>query len=76
MGLRLFLLLAALWALYLLLRRAASRRISEKKNRPRPAVDTVSCAHCGIHIPENEALTKGDLHFCCREHMRLEKRKN
>lgn len=29
----------------------------------------VSCAHCGIHLPQSEALAgQGALHFCSDEH--------
>ncbi len=29
----------------------------------------VSCAHCGIHLPQSEALAgPGSLHFCGDEH--------
>lgn len=31
----------------------------------------VKCLHCGLHIPENEAITQGDKHFCSIEHARL-----
>ena len=26
------------------------------------------CAHCGILLPEPEALRVGDRHYCCLEH--------
>lgn len=28
----------------------------------------VKCLHCGLHIPEEEAIRKGDKVFCCLEH--------
>ncbi len=28
----------------------------------------VKCLHCGLHIPENEALKQGDKVFCSLEH--------
>lgn len=29
----------------------------------------VSCAHCGIHLPQSEAIDgPGALHFCSQEH--------
>lgn len=30
----------------------------------------VACAHCGLHIPESEAVRGGDETFCCAEHHR------
>jgi uncharacterized protein len=31
----------------------------------------VTCAHCGVHLPESEATASGALHFCSEEHRRL-----
>ncbi|GAB4180015.1 MAG: hypothetical protein Fur0039_24540 [Rhodocyclaceae bacterium] len=31
----------------------------------------VSCAHCGVHLPESEAVKRGQSYFCCDEHRRL-----
>jgi uncharacterized protein len=28
----------------------------------------VRCAHCGIHLPADEALSAGALHYCGPEH--------
>lgn len=30
----------------------------------------VRCAHCGVHLPESEALLDGDRHFCNEAHRR------
>jgi uncharacterized protein len=76
MGLRLLLLLITLWALILILRRAVRRRSQEPANRPQPPVDTVSCAHCGLHIPKQEALVRDNRYFCCEQHLPPENRKN
>ena len=45
---------------------------SEKKP-PRLALpqDMLACAHCGIHIPQAEALMLGAQAYCCAEHRRL-----
>ena len=32
--------------------------------------DVLACAHCGVHIPEAEALMLGDQAYCCAEHQR------
>ena len=32
----------------------------------------VKCLHCGLHIPENEAIKQGDKVFCSLEHARQE----
>jgi uncharacterized protein len=28
----------------------------------------VRCLHCGLHVPENEAISQGGKHFCSLEH--------
>jgi len=32
----------------------------------------VKCQHCGLHIPEKEAIKKGDNIFCSLEHAKEE----
>jgi uncharacterized protein len=31
----------------------------------------VRCAHCGLHIPENEAVTMQGRYYCSKEHLKL-----
>jgi uncharacterized protein len=32
----------------------------------------VSCAHCGLHLPQPDAVEgEGGRHYCSREHLRL-----
>ncbi len=31
----------------------------------------VACAHCGLHVPESEAVRGGGSVYCCDEHRRL-----
>lgn len=38
------------------------------KEMPASALDMVPCAHCGLHVPRNEALAQGIRHYCCPEH--------
>lgn len=33
--------------------------------------DMLACAHCGVHVPQAEALVLGSLAYCCAEHQRL-----
>ncbi|MBX9832079.1 MAG: hypothetical protein K2X78_03440 [Burkholderiaceae bacterium] len=46
----------------------------DKKPSPSPLAlpqDMLACAHCGIHIPQAEALMLGSEAYCCAEHQRL-----
>lgn len=31
----------------------------------------VRCLHCGLHVPEDEAISQGSKHFCSLEHAQL-----
>jgi uncharacterized protein len=31
----------------------------------------VSCGHCGLYLPQSEAVSAGDRFYCCDEHRRL-----
>jgi len=30
----------------------------------------VTCRHCGLYLPQSEAIAEGDKFFCCAEHRR------
>jgi uncharacterized protein len=34
-------------------------------------IGMVACAHCGLHLPESEAVIDGERRYCCDEHRRL-----
>jgi uncharacterized protein len=69
MGIRYLLLAAAIWAVFMLLRRLRADRRKRRPPRDGAPVNMVSCAHCGIHVPQPEALEKEGRFYCCREHM-------
>jgi uncharacterized protein len=54
-----------------------NRRVKEAAPRPTPPrplalpQDMLACAHCGVHVPQAEALTTGAQAYCCAEHQRL-----
>jgi uncharacterized protein len=67
--LRLLILGLIFWLLY--------RMIYRLLNKPKPqqpiqrkgsGTDMVRCAHCGIHIPKNEALQRDGRDYCSEEH--------
>jgi len=35
---------------------------------PRPVERMVRCAHCGVHLPESDALADGGAHYCNAAH--------
>lgn len=53
---------------YLMLR--GSRRRSVRRAEPvtPPVQQMVVCAHCGVHLPENDSLRESGQHYCCEQH--------
>jgi uncharacterized protein len=39
--------------------------------RDLPAERMVTCAHCGVNLPESESVGAGGRHYCSDEHRRL-----
>ena len=77
---RVLLLAIAVLVLVWLLRRAlAARKPGRGPGRPGapgvPAAELVACAHCGVHLPKNEAIegpgSVPQRYFCSEEHLRL-----
>ncbi|HEV8691415.1 MAG TPA: PP0621 family protein [Ideonella sp.] len=45
---------------------------SSTRRRPPGPQAMVSCAHCGLHLPQPDALEgEGGRHYCSAEHRRL-----
>ncbi len=75
-GLRILLLLAAIYLVFAILKRLATgpRRVTVKK--PGKVDKMVQCEQCGTYIPENEAVTANGKHYCCAQHQRDAQEKN
>jgi uncharacterized protein len=52
------------------LRRTSLRGPAAGRQTPTAPQSMVSCAHCGLHVPQLEALPAGDRYFCCEDHRR------
>ena len=52
------------------------RYIAGSKNsikRPKDVVEkTVRCAHCQLHIPEHEAISRNGRYYCSQQHLELD----
>lgn len=47
---------------------------SKAENRPsveRDAESMVACGHCGVYLPQGEAVEMGGVAYCCEAHRRL-----
>lgn len=59
--------IAALWWLA-----KGFRRKDRAGDAPEAAPEQmVHCEHCGIYLPQSEAIREGGRFFCCAEHRRL-----
>lgn len=66
--LRFVVLVAAVWVAFLIIRQLL-RSGSARPNAPRlPDKRMVRCAHCGLHVPEDEALRQQQHYFCSEKH--------
>jgi uncharacterized protein len=68
---KLVLVLAAVFVLYLMLRAALRRHGRPPRSRQPPpagAQPMLSCAHCGVHLPRDEALPGRGGVFCDAAH--------
>jgi uncharacterized protein len=67
---RILLLIAIGLLLYViishLVRKARQERLSAPSNQ---SEKMVKCAHCGLHLPEQEALTHKGNFFCSQQHL-------
>lgn len=72
MGIRYLLLGVVLWLLYYVIRRSIQRR-RDKINKASAgrSMDMVACHHCGVHLPQDEAIYQEDHYYCCKEHSEL-----
>lgn len=52
-------------------RRAAETGPRQPPSPPGNPQDILACAHCGVHIPQAEALMLGSQAYCCQEHRSL-----
>lgn len=72
---KLFLLVLAAFVIYLLVKgfgRKASASTRKPEEHALPEVERmVGCAHCGINLPQTEALEENGAYFCAEAHRRL-----
>ena len=65
--LRIIIILIGLWLVLQIIKRARIARQNPAPGPP-PVAKMVSCDHCGVHVPESEAIRNNDKLYCCEEH--------
>jgi len=71
---RLLIIVLAIWLIY---RMYMNYRMKKQQNKPQARVgNMVACAHCGLHLPENEAIriSSGEA-YCCQDHQKKASKK-
>jgi uncharacterized protein len=67
-------------ALWIWRRQRASTREPVARDRPSsPPPDPtrmVACRHCGLHLPQADAIADAQGHYCSVEHLRLQRLQN
>ena len=67
-----FVLLAlAVYIAWKWLQRASLTQAEQSRPRDTSAQVMVSCAHCGLHVPQSDSLAMDGRYFCSDEHRRL-----
>lgn len=67
----LVIVIVVVWRLAQGARRKSAAREAARASNPAASGQMVSCSHCGLYLPQSEAVAEGDKYFCCAEHRRL-----
>ena len=70
--LRIIIILIGVWLVLSIVKRALASHENHPPRKPSIA-SMVACAHCGVHLPESEAIQKNGKHYCCEEHLKVSK---
>ena len=68
---KLLLLILAFVALWWLAKGFRSKDAPPGRAPEAAAEHMVNCAHCGLYLPQSEAVHEGGRYYCCAEHRRL-----
>ncbi len=66
-----FLLLILVIVVVWRLAKGSGGRNAAARGAGRAPEQMVNCAHCGLYLPQNEAIGGDGRYFCCAEHRRL-----
>lgn len=68
---RLFILVAVLFVIYMLYRRYKARKQARPQPKPKPRnriQNTVKCRYCGTYLPKSEAIQSDNGYYCSQKH--------
>lgn len=66
--------LAILFSLIYFMLKRYRNTVDQPPPPPSVSEDMVQCAHCHIHLPKNESIKEGSLHYCSEAHRQQHQR--
>jgi uncharacterized protein len=66
--LRLFLLALVIWLAWRFVQGLLKPPKTHSVTRGSESTDMVACAHCGLHVPRDEAVFHHSTPYCCQAH--------
>jgi len=67
---RFLLLIAAIFVGFMIVKHFMAGRVQPKKKLPE-STPMVRCEHCGVHLPQQDAVSAEGKYYCNDEHRRL-----
>lgn len=68
---RLLIIALGIWLVVILVKNHLARRAALRSRKPTGKIgNMVRCTHCGLHIPESEAIQEGQDYFCSTAHQK------
>ena len=71
---RILVIALVVWLLIRMLRNWMDRKAVKPAPKAEQIDTVVRCAHCGLHIPQQEAVQVGDQYYCSKEHSMAHRR--
>lgn len=71
---RMLLILIALAIIVLVIKRLWLQPRADSQQRRHLSGQMVQCQHCGIYVPEQEAVQHEDQWYCSQEHLQADRR--
>jgi len=70
---RLIIIALVIWLVVRMVRRYFDKSTQSSNDRGAMPKKMVRCAHCGLHIPESEAVHSDAQYYCSLEHSKADK---
>lgn len=72
--LRILIIVAVVWLAVHLVRRALAQRRARQEERPPGQIPRMlPCTHCGVYVPESQAVFADGKPYCSEEHRRADR---